>query len=463
MSDIDLNQIIRDNVINFTQTNQYGPIETQMRAKLAKLKDCSYPDTFDWSVYDKLAKRYEANPPRGGVVFKTNFKLVNYHTSCNKCHYAFEVDTYGRGCIHDCVYCYAKDQLTAHGFWNRPIPFPVDISEIRKIMYTVFETSKPNKWRHVLEQRIPVRIGSMSDSFMFMDKKYKVTQELLKILNFYDYPYIVFTRSDLIADDTYLGLLNKDLASIQFSISGNNDYLTKRLEPGAPSVERRLKALKKINEAGFWTTVRINPLFPKYPDGYYSDQESLKQRFGSSKDVPTLDLINDEFMDQLKEAKVPSLLAGFVRLSKTAINSISKSLDMDLASFFKPELLAAKGDKRYSDAEIAAYYMLLKTDAAKRGIRFNTCYIGNGEKDYYQYQDLWDNKGDCCDAKGNVKAFTKSSQSIPWEKRIKHASAGKAVAKESIKIDQAMRTKYAGIINKYKHLQTEMPSLNLDE
>ncbi len=456
------NKTLRENILKFTKANEYGPIETQMRAKLEKLTETKYPDTFDWSVYDKLAKRYEANPPRGGVVFKTNFKLVNYHTSCNKCHYAFEIDTYGRGCIHDCVYCYAKDQLTAHGFWNRPIPFPVDISEIRKIMYTVFETNKPNKWRHVLEKRIPVRIGSMSDSFMFMDKKYKVTQELLKILNFYEYPYIIFTRSDLIADDTYLNLLNKDLASVQFSISGNNDYLTKRLEPGAPSVERRLKALKKINEAGLWTTVRINPLFPKYPDGYYSDKESIKKRFGD-KNIPTLDLLNDEFMDQLKEAKVPSLLAGFVRLSKTAINSMSKSLDIDLASFFKPEFLAMKGDKRYSDQEIAVYYMQLKKAAAQKGIRFNTCYIGNGEKDYYQYQDMWDNKGDCCDAKGNVKAFTKSSQEIPWDKRIKHASGGKKIAEASMKIDKEMQEKYSSTIDKYKHLQPKIQEINLNE
>ena len=254
------------NIIQFLSSNPavkpgMGLIELGMRSKLKKMKDCTYPDTFDWSIYDKLAKRYEVNPPRGGVVFKTNFKLVNYYSSCSKCHYAFEIDTYGRGCIHDCVYCYAKDQLTAHGYWNRPIPFPVDLSEVRKIMYTVFETNKPSKWRDILEARTPVRIGSMSDSFMHMDKKYKVTQELLKILKFYRYPYIIFTRSDLVADDTYMSLLDKDLCSVQFSISGDNEKLFKAIEPGAPSVERRLKALKKLNENGFWTTVRINPLF----------------------------------------------------------------------------------------------------------------------------------------------------------------------------------------------------------
>jgi DNA repair photolyase len=114
-----------------------------------------------------------------------------------------------------------------------------------------------------------------------MDMKYKVTREALRILSHYSYPYVVFTRSDVIARDEYLKELRKDLCSIQFSISGNNEKLTRLIEPGAPSVKLRFDALKKINEAGFWTTVRINPFFPMKPDGFYSDPDSVQKRFGS--------------------------------------------------------------------------------------------------------------------------------------------------------------------------------------
>lgn len=397
-----------------------GPISGPMWAKVKAL-DSKYPDTFDWATYDRIYDRYGENQPRGGVVFKTTFKLVNHHSTCNKCHQAFEIDSYGRGCIHNCVYCYAKDQLTTHGFWNRPMPFPVDLSEVRKIMYTVFESDKPSKWRNILIRRVPLRIGSMSDSFMHMDKKYGVTKELLKILNYYKYPHIIFTRSDLVADDEYLKILDRDLVSVQMSMSGNNEHLHRLIEPGAPSIKRRLAALQKLSESNFWTTVRINPMFPTHPDGYYTDKPSIIERFGSLENLPTFDLMNDEFIDQLKEAKVPSLLAGFVRLSSKAINSMSEVTGVDLRSFFKPEYLVGQGDKHYSDSEIAHYYFRLKKETHKRGIRFSTCYIGNGQKDFYQYQSLWDNKMDCCDAVGNVKSFTTTSQTVPWDERLKHA------------------------------------------
>lgn len=398
-----------------------GPIEIEMRKKLSRLVGTRYPDQFDWSVYDKISERFGDEQPRGGVVFKTSLKLVNYHTSCSKCHYAFEVDSYGRGCVHNCIYCYAKDQLTTHGYWNRPMPFPVDLSEIRKIFYTVFETDKKSKWREILENRIPLRIGSMSDSFMWLDRKYKVTQELLRILKFYRYPYIVFTRSDLVATDEYMALIDRDLASIQFSICGNNENLTKIIEPGAPSVARRFNALRILNENKFWTTVRLNPLFPIYPDGYFTDKNSVIERFGSLEAAPKFEFFDWDFVQQIAETGTPSFLAGFVRLSTWAINNLSRATGIDIKSFFKPENLQGHGDKRYSDSEIAYYYTQLKFLATKNKLRFNTCYIGNGEKDYYQYQKLWDNKKDCCDAVGNVKAFSTTSQRVDWQTRIQHS------------------------------------------
>ena len=138
-----------------------------------------------------------------------------------------------------------KLKLTVHGYWNNPYPAPVDINTIRKAFYTVFETDKKSKWREIMERKIPIRIGSMSDSFMFMDKKYGVTKELLRILKHYKYPHVIFTRSDLISHDDYLDLIDKDLAAIQFSISSTNDELNRLIEPGAPSSKRRLRALEK--------------------------------------------------------------------------------------------------------------------------------------------------------------------------------------------------------------------------
>lgn len=424
---------IPDNFLETTESDRSfdGPISGPMWAKVKAL-DSIYPDTFNWGMYDEIYSRYGENQPRAGVVFKTTFKLVNYHSSCSKCHYAFEIDSYGRGCIHNCVFCYAKDQLTRRGYWNNPMPFPVDLSEIRQIMHTVFETDRASKWRDIMTRKVPVRIGSMSDSFMWMDKKYGVTKELIKILNFYKYPHIVFTRSDLAAHDEYLEIFDRDLISIQYSISGNNEKYTKLMEPGAPSYKRRLEALKKINDAGFWTTVRINPFFPTHPDGYFTDEQSILERFGAKANVPVFEYFNWSMLDDLKAVNVPSVLAGVVRLSPQAIKNMSNAIGIDYKAFFKPEQLIGHGDKKFSDREIAHYYRQFARECKTRGLRFNTCYIGNGEKDYYQYQQHWSNKKDCCDAIGNVNAFKTTSQVVPWEIREKHSPCKETANKSKL-------------------------------
>jgi DNA repair photolyase len=378
----------------------------------------SYKTNFNFEVYKELELRFGLEQPRGGAVFNSPFKLVNSHPTCQQCLYAFEVDTYGRGCTHDCVYCYAKAELTVHGYWNKPFPMPVDITEIWKTFYTVFETDKKSKWREVMEKRVPIRIGSMSDSFMWMDKKYKVTQEFLKILEFYKYPYLIFTRSDLVATDPYIDLLNPDLCSIQMSIASTNDDLNKKIEPGTPSSKRRLLALQKLVTNGFWTTVRINPFFPIYADGYFTDpnfdRDNMPEPFHYS---------SFEMVDEISSYGVQSILAGMVRLSSFGINNIEKVTGFDLRTLYKTNEKKNPRDFHFSDAETRAYYERIHAKCLQNGIQFSTCYIGNGENQFWRDQDLWSNRKDCCNTIDRVKGFTgQSSRDISWEKRLNFTS-----------------------------------------
>jgi len=184
----------------------------------------------------------------------------------------------------------------------------------------------------------------------------------------------------------------------------------------------------------------------KYPDGYFSDEKSIIERFGSKKSVPVLDLYDDDFIPELAAAKVPSLLAGFVRLSPRSLSSITEATGVDIRSFFKPEFLAGHADKRYSDAEILQYYRMFQKKCAASNVRFNTCYIGNGLKDYFQYKGLWSNKKDCCDVIGNVGSFKTTSQAVPWDVRMKHAPH-KACAEDNQRDEAEATAKYEPLPN----------------
>lgn len=392
------------------------PVYQELLEEAQKLNRLSkYHSDFDYSVYKMLELRFKQKPIRGGFVKSAPMKLVNSHASCQQCLYSFEIDSYGRGCVHNCVYCYAKAELTVHGYWNNPIPVPIDINELRHIFYTVFETKKPSKWREIMERRIPIRVGCMSDSFMWSDLKYKVTQEMLKIFNFYRYPYTIITRSDLAAHDDYLNLIDPKIGTVQFSISSTNDELNRLIEPGAPSAKRRLKALRTISEAGILTAVRINPLFPFYPDGFFTNPE-----FKWDGEVPRFPYSSFEMVDEIADAKVAGIIVGFGRFSSFALNNIQKATGFDLRLFFdRVTTLKSKRDYHYSDREIRYYYEEYKRRADVRKMDFTVCYIGNGENHFWDHQDLWSNKKDCCNIKGKVDSFQTDARDVPFKTRLR--------------------------------------------
>lgn len=385
--------VLRPNI--HAQSATMGPMEREMRTKLAKLKGCKYSDTFDWSVYDRIASRFEEQPP-GGVLDNSTLKLLSWHPSRRNYHDAFEVDTYGRGCIHDCVYRYTRNQLTTNGYWNRPIPFPINLSEIRRIFYTVFETSRSTEWRDILEKKTPLRIGSMSDAFMWLDVRYGVTKEFLRILNFYNYPHIIFTRSDLPAHDDYLSILRKDLCEIHMAIIGNNHTLIKKIEPGSPGCKRRLKALRRLVEAGICSKVRIDPLLPRHVDGYYSNPDRVRKEFGSLSSSPTLNLYDENFIEEIAATGAKNVSADFARLSRQGTKAMSRALGQDISKFFLPEVTRLSNDNYFTNEEISVYYQTFARMCAKNKLHFSTCNIGDAEMQYFAYRNLWTNKADCC-------------------------------------------------------------------
>ena len=118
--------------------------------------------------------------------YKSFYKTVGGGEG-SKCHYPTRLDTYGKGCQHNCNYCYAKALLSFRGLWNAKEPAVADIKKIEKTV-----------------KRIPkgsiVRLGGMTDCFQPIEKEIRNTYETIKILNKYGIGYLIVTKSSMIAD-----------------------------------------------------------------------------------------------------------------------------------------------------------------------------------------------------------------------------------------------------------------------
>ena len=185
--------------------------------------------------------------------YKSFYKTVGGNEG-SKCHYPTRLDTYGCGCQHDCSYCYAKSLLSFRGLWDPAEPAVADVEKIRA------KVKKLPKWP-------PVRMGGMTDCFQPMELYEGVTYETIKMLNDAGVSYLIVTKSDLVAADEALTVLDKDLAHIQITITCFDDDLYKKLDyEKAPVPSRRIRAAEKLQAAGYDVAVRLSPFVPEFVD-----------------------------------------------------------------------------------------------------------------------------------------------------------------------------------------------------
>lgn len=151
--------------------------------------------------------------------------------------------------------CYAKSLLDFRGLWNPTTPSVADIEKIRKKIASIAKKGEIKT----------VRLGGMTDCFQPLEKIQRVTYETIKALNEARISYLIVTKSDMVADDEYIAILDKDLAHIQITVTTTNDELSKTYEKAVvPS--RRIKAIEKLQKEGFDVALRLSPFIDEYID-----------------------------------------------------------------------------------------------------------------------------------------------------------------------------------------------------
>lgn len=152
------------------------------------------------------------------------------------------------GCPHKCMYCYADymKRFTSHAeAWGDFL----DVKRCNKKINTKRLAGKK------------ILFCSVTDAYNPFEKKYCVTRELLSQLVGTGVKVEILTKSDLVLRD--LDIL-KEIGDVTVGVSLNtlNDDIRRQLEPYAPSIERRLAAIKTITGEGINTYIFLSPIFP---------------------------------------------------------------------------------------------------------------------------------------------------------------------------------------------------------
>jgi DNA repair photolyase len=122
-------------------------------------------------------------------------------------------------------------------------------------------------------------IGTMTDPYQPIERKNRVTRQLLKTL--LDTPIFskvgIFTRSPIVLEDLDL-IKQLPRARVHYSISPFPTEAMRAIEPLAIQTSRRLDTIKQLKEAGLRVHVNVAPAIPHYSE---SMTEELARKLGA--------------------------------------------------------------------------------------------------------------------------------------------------------------------------------------
>lgn len=176
------------------------------------------------------------------------------------------------GCVHNCSYCDGRaEKYQVEGDFGRDITVKTNAVEI------LDRELNPKRKRVPLKKSFMILGGGVCDCYQPVEKKYRLSREVLKLFEKYKFPVHVLTKSTLVSRDLDLisRINEQSRAVVSFSFSTVDEKLARQLEPGVPSPKERLETMSLFKKQGIACGMFLMPVVPFLTDSDQMMDQSL--------------------------------------------------------------------------------------------------------------------------------------------------------------------------------------------
>ena len=252
--------------------------------------------------FESVEREWLEEPPAVRLeVYEDRSRSILSENDSPDLSFRWSVNPY-RGCLHACIYCYARPTHEYLGFGagtdfeSRIVVKP----EAPALLRAAF--LRP-AWRG---ERVV--FSGNTDCYQPLEAVWRLTRGCLEVCAEFRNPVGIITKSPLVRRDIDVLLQLHERASVRvsFSIPFADDATGRALEPQAPRATRRFEALRAVSSAGIPTGVSVSPLIPGLND---DDIPSILERardagatWASSMLVRLPGNVRGVFLERLKAA-----------------------------------------------------------------------------------------------------------------------------------------------------------------
>nr|WP_237690694.1 radical SAM protein [Paenibacillus caui] len=242
------------------------------------------------------------------------------------------------GCAFACKYCYVRE-MPIQKFKDIPWGDWLDIKTNAAVIY-LKEVSN----LRLKNKPINLFMSSATDPYQPIERKAGITRKILEEMLDHPPDFLqIQTRSPLVARDLDLLVdLNKKCeVLVSMTIETDREDIRRIFSPVAPGIKLRLKALKKICDAGIATQAAISPVLPFTPD--------FPKLLNGIVDRIYIDTLNigDGAMGKRSERLGMPFLFNENELSGWYQKNIHLKVEKYFKKFFPDEIIYVSKDKNY--------------------------------------------------------------------------------------------------------------------
>ena len=167
-----------------------------------------------------------------------------------------------RGCEHGCFYCFARPTHAYMGL-SAGLDFESRLFAKEGAAALLERELAAAKYTPA-----PIAFGTNTDPYQPIERQYRITRSLLETLQRVRHPLSIVTKSNLILRDLdILSEMGRDgLVKVFLSVTTLDRELARKMEPRAPTPQKRLEAIEALNDAGVPAGVMVAPVIPAIND-----------------------------------------------------------------------------------------------------------------------------------------------------------------------------------------------------
>lgn len=252
-----------------------------------------------------------------------------------------------RGCEHGCVYCYARP---GHCYLGHSAGLDFETK-----LYAKTNAAAVLERELAARSYVPktIALGAVTDPYQPIERDYRITREILEVLDRANHPVGIVTKSALVVRDIDIlqRMASRGLVKVALSVTTLDGTVARAMEPRAATPARRIEAIRQLTAAGIPAQVMVAPIIPGLND--HEIEEILQAAFEAGARDAGYVLLRLPL--ELKEIFREWLLTEFPDRAKRVINILrSMHGGKDYVATFG---LRQRGSGPYAD-QIAARFRL---------------------------------------------------------------------------------------------------------